>query len=174
VRVTNRIYATAVIAVAWVQLPPAASAQSDAALIEAVRACQRVGAGAARLACYDRALPPLDESIAGDEASARPGTEPPPTNAAPPPVETDRASRERSGGGDEPEVAGTVTIIEVRSLRPGAARFLAADGRLFVQRGRSFLRLPDPPFEAELESGALGSTFFKLEQGLRIRVEESE
>jgi hypothetical protein len=52
---------TAVAAFAWLS-PPAAIAQSDAELLEAVRACQRVPDVLARLACYDRALPPAAQA----------------------------------------------------------------------------------------------------------------
>ena len=72
------------------------------------------------------------------------------------------------GAGD----AATVSIVQVRELRPGETIFYAEDGRSSLQTGGSpRLRVPDPPFDATLEPGAFGATFLRLpNEGPRVRV----
>ena len=63
-----------------------------------------------------------------------------------------------------------VTIVETR-LRPRPA-FIADDGRVFTRTSGRLNMLPEVPFEAVIERGALGSSFLELPpgHGPRIRV----
>jgi len=161
-----------------------ASAQSDVeSLAAAVRACQVVPSSSSRLACYDSVLPPMGELVADEESSdpreklAVSELEPEPfpaqperqrAEAAPALSEETRGRSVRPDPDDDPQLASTVSIIEVHTLASGQARFLDADGRVFQQwSGTTTLRLPDPPFEVELEPGAMGSTFFSLPESRR-------
>jgi len=62
--------AAALAALAWLGAP-AAHAQPQADAATAVSACQRVTGRSARLDCYDRAFPPVDEADARQDAAAR-------------------------------------------------------------------------------------------------------
>ena len=96
-------------------LQPVANAQSDAEIVEAVRACQRVPGLSFRMACYDRAFPPVIESVDSDESPA-PHEEPVAAVAEPePPRET------------------MARIVEVQMPSLGTTQFSAADGRVFVR-----------------------------------------
>ena len=91
--------------------------------------------------------------------------------AAAAPVETPPAGEARAAR-SEPAEAPTLRIVEMRTRIPGAARFVADDGRVFVQTsgGSNYRNFPDVPFDATLEPGALGSTFLRLGPRLRVRV----
>jgi len=65
--------AVALAALAWLGTP-AANAQPQADVATAVSACQRVPGRSARLDCYDRAFPPVDERDARQDAAARQDT----------------------------------------------------------------------------------------------------
>ncbi len=77
---------------------------------------------------------------------------------------------------DEAADAASLTIVEMRTRIPGAARFVSDDGRVFVQTsgGSNYRNFPDAPFPATLEDGALGSTFLRLGPRLRVRVRTLE
>ena len=91
--------------------------------------------------------------------------------AAAPPVQTPPA-REARVAPSEPADVPTLRIVAMNTRIPGAARFVADDGRVFVQTsgGSNYRNFPDVPFDATLEPGALGSTFLRLGPRLRVRV----
>ncbi|MFL2840442.1 MAG: hypothetical protein ACJ0BT_01180 [Pseudohongiellaceae bacterium] len=51
-----------IVSLGWL-VQPVVHAQSELELLNAVRACQTVGELSARLACYDRVLPPTSGSV---------------------------------------------------------------------------------------------------------------
>jgi hypothetical protein len=135
-------------------LQPAANAQSSAETPEAVRACQRVAGSSSRLACYDRAFPPVLDSVDGGDTS------------------TLREERVATVAEPEPPLATTVRIVEVQMPSLDTTRFVAADGRIFVrERARTVVRWPDTPFDVEIQSGIFGTIYLKFpDSGRRIRV----
>jgi hypothetical protein len=154
-------------------LPVTVIAQSDSDVLAAVRECQQIDAMSSRLACYDRALPPTGESApAASAAASQAGG----AVAAARVVETDtraaRAGRAESPAAIEDGGISAIAVVDVRTRRPGETIFYVDDGRVFMQNGGSSrLRLPEPPFNAELEPGAFGSTFLRLpDDGPRVRV----
>jgi hypothetical protein len=145
-----------------------ANAQSDDDIAAAVRACQLVTELSARLACYDRAFPPLTESASEPgtpaAAAATPGAasaaraEAAPTPPAPP----ERAPRWEAA-----------RIVEVESPDLRTTVFHAEDGRVFVrQDATSVIQWPDTPFDVEVQTSFLRtSTYLKLPgRGPRVRV----
>lgn len=159
-------------------VPALCNAQPAGEIASAVRECQRIEGMSARLACYDRAFPPGDTAPAdGDMAAAEAAA--PPARAAERPAArpADRVESAAAAPAAESTDAGTsgdttVSIVQVRVLRPRETIFYAEDGRSFMQTGGpARLRLPEPPFDVALESGAFGATFLRLpEDGPRIRV----
>lgn len=75
-------------------LQPTAHAQSDSEFGAAARECQRITELSARLACYDRILPPMVESPAVDatERAPAPVATPAPRTQVPPPAAESRAA----------------------------------------------------------------------------------
>jgi hypothetical protein len=147
----------ALAAVAWL-LQPVANAQSDRELLEAVRSCQRVPDLSARIACYDRALPPVSESVDGDDLPA---------------PRADRAESVTTIAEPERRLATTVQIVEVQMPSLTTTRFVAADGRVFVRESTtSVYRWPDTPFDVEIEFARFGTSMYLQfpQSGLRIRV----
>lgn len=143
----------ALASLAWLQ-QPVANAQSAAEIREAVRACQRVSALSSRLACYDRAFPPIVESVDSDDSPAP------------------REERAATVAEPEPAPPTTVRIVEVQMPSPGTTLFHASDGRIFVRaNARTIYRWPGTPFDVEIDTGLFGNLFLKFpETGLRIRV----
>lgn len=148
------------------QTPAHAQSQNDIAT--AVQACQLVAELSARLACYDRAFPPLTGSTsesgmpaaaaatAGSAGAAR-------AAAAPaPPAPPEQAPRWE---------AARIVAVESPNLR--TTIFHAEDGRTFVrQDATSVLQWPETPFDVEVETSFLRtSTYLKLPgRGPRVRV----
>lgn len=178
---------------AWL-LHPVANAQSDAQILDGVRACQRVPELSFRLACYDRVLPPIVESVDSEDspaASREPvatATEPArreqaATVAAPAReerianvAEPSREERVANVAEPEPPRPTTVQIVEVQTPSPGTTRFVAADGRVFVRANATTIhRWPDTPFDVEIQLSRFGTTFLRFpESRLRIRVAVSD
>jgi hypothetical protein len=131
-----------------------ANAQSENDIAAAVRACQLVAELSARLACYDRAFPPLMGSAAGAasaEAAPRPA----------PPAPPEQARWE----------AARILDVEMPDLR--TTLFHAEDGRVFVrQDATSLIQWPDTPFDVEVQTSFLRtSIYLKLPgRGPRVRV----
>jgi len=189
-------YVIAVVPALTLLAPCGASAQSEAGVLAGVRACQNVVDAADRLACYDTLLPPARDAVgraASPAARAEPVDRAPtpapraesvervssPTarvESAPPEPAPAQVAAAPARRPPEPESVAvseqTARIVEVRAIRPGSAVFLAEDGRIFQQTdSNSRLRLPEAPFDAELEEGFLGAKFLKVaDDGPRVRV----
>jgi hypothetical protein len=149
-------------------LQATAKAQSENDIAATVRACQLVAELSARLACYDRAFPPLAGSAPepgapaaaaatqGSAGAARAAAAPsPPT----PPEQAPRWEAAR--------------IVEVESPDLRTTIFHAEDGRVFVrQDATSVIQWPDTPFDVEVQTSFLRtSTYLKLPgRGPRVRV----
>lgn len=153
-------YSLAGIALAMAAGAPAA-AQSDAAIAAAGRACLAIDSDDRRLACFERAF--------NTDAAIR--------SASPAPVAQPAASRETEQASDElaPQ---QLRIVGTREIRPGDVRFETADGEFYYYDGSSTrpLSIPDTPFMATLERGALGSRFLRFgpENSQRVRVAERD
>lgn len=65
-----------------------------------------------------------------------------------------------------------IVVVSVRSLPGRETSFTTKDGATWVQTdSQRIYGLPDPPFDAELKPGAVGSTFLVPKTGSRaIRV----
>jgi hypothetical protein len=162
--------------------------------------CTAIENDTERLACYDRALRGTAPAPAAQPASAEPETRTAPARtaapvAAPSPpaatVDAPRAlatepRRERrvrestAPAAPAAPVAGLPTgeeivplvIVGVRALPGRDTMFTAKDGSSWVQTdSQRIMTLPDPPFDAELKAGAMGSFFLVPKEGARaIRV----
>jgi hypothetical protein len=147
-------------------LQPQAIAQSNVDIADAVRACQLVAELSERLACYDRAFPPLTGTAAEPGAPAAGVTIASSAGVAraapvPPPTAPERARWE----------AARIVALEMPSLRTTV--FHADDGRVFVRNNATtVIEWPDTPFNVEVETSFLGtSTYLKLPgRGPRVRV----
>ena len=145
--------------------------------------CTAIENDAERLACYDRALrgdaapaerarpaaPAAPARAAPRDAPSSPAAAAPaaPATAAQP--RSERRVRESTApaapaapvaGRDAEEGVVPIVIVGVRALRGRETTFTAEDGSLWVQTdSQRIMGLPDPPFEAELKPGAMGSHF---------------
>ena len=152
--------------------------------------CTAITDDAERLACYDRALrgaPPAANTPPAAVAPAQntaPATATPAAAAAAAPITTqpERTVRESTApaapaapvAGEtraEPQIVPLV-IVDWRALPGREANFTAQDGSIWIQTDSQRLTgIPDPPFDAELKPGAMGSYFLvPKEQGRAIRV----
>jgi hypothetical protein len=147
--------------------------------------CTAIEDDAERLACYDRALRPAP---AGQPAAsvAVPAAAAPAATAAPAPTEVapagERAVRQSAApAAPAAPVAGAATstdsvipivIVGVRTLPGRETIFTAQDGATWVQSdSQQIVGLPDAPFEAEIQPGAMGSRFLRPKDfPRRIRV----
>jgi hypothetical protein len=145
-----------------------ANAQSENDIAAAVRACQLVAELSARLACYDRAFPPLTGSAAESDAPAAAAATPGSAGAARaeaaplPPAPPEQAPRWEAA-----------RIVEVEQPDLRTTIFHAEDGRVFVrQDATSAIQWPDTPFDVEVQTSFLRtSTYLKLPgRGPRVRV----
>lgn len=158
-------------------VPTQAFAQSDAEIIGTVRVCQQVPEENARLACYDRILPPANgnAAVSRQEPAQRANTPAAPANNPP-----QTASSVPEGRGSvvpffNQSDAVMTQIVEVEQLSLTNARVTAADGTVFVQSNSTTVtRWPDTPFEVEVQRGAFGTIYLWLEdsrQRVRVAVE---
>lgn len=134
-------------------LQPQALAQSDADIAATVRACQLVTELSARLACYDRAFPPIPQG------AAEPGTRT---------ADTPRALTNRGEA-----LGARARIVEIEMPSLGTTVFRAEDGRVFVRdNATTVIQWPDTPFDVEVQTSLLGtSTYLKgAGAGPRVRV----
>jgi hypothetical protein len=154
---------------AWL-LQPVAFAQSDAAIAATVRACQREAAMSSRLACYDRAFPPVSETADRNDAPASaearvaavPAPEPPPQRAAQP------APQQPSSQSASSTIA---RIVEVEMPSIDTTVFRAEDGRVFVRsNATSVVRWPETPFDVEVDRSMFGNTTYLNFPGRNLRV----
>jgi hypothetical protein len=151
--------------------------------------CTAIENDAERLACYDRALRPVPgapAAAAATPAVPAPAAAAPATAAAPAAGEVaprgERTVRQSAApAAPAAPVAGTassvndvipIVIVGVRSLPGREAIFTTEDGATWVQSDSTqIVGLPDPPFEAELQPGAMGSRFLRPKDfPRRIRV----
>lgn len=155
-----------------------AYAQSDAEISGTVRVCQQVPDQDARLACYDRILPPGNGTAAVSSQALAPRAS---TPAAP---TTPAASAPETASSTVPERRSSVVpffnqsdavltqIVEVEQLSLTSSRVTAADGTIFVQtNSNTVTRWPDTPFNVEVQRGAFGTVYLWLEESRqRVRV----
>jgi len=168
-----------------------AYAQSDAEIRESVRACQRMSELSFRLACYDSAFPPLVGTVDSDDSMAsgeEPVAEEPATSLATleQQLEAERQQLEAERRQIETErqqienaqqIESTAQIVEVQQPNMRTSRFITADGRVFVQRNATRInRLPETPFDVEIEYLLAGSTIFVIpgpgDQRIRVLLED--
>jgi hypothetical protein len=158
--------------------------------------CTAIENDVERLACYDRALrgapaaapaaapaePPVRRAPREAAAPSPPAAPAAAPASAPEPPVRDRRIRESTapaapaapvaGRDDDAEIV-PIVIVGVRTLQGRETTFTAEDGSIWVQTdSQRILRLPDPPFTAELKSGAMGSRFLVPEgrtRAIRVR-----
>jgi hypothetical protein len=150
-------------------LQPVANSQSNAEITRSVDSCRRVQELSARLACYDRAFPPLIES-GDDNAPSEPGGA---ARVVAPAANSIEPAQPPAARVVEPEslpAMARIVAVEKPSLR--TTRFHASDGRVYVQSNATRLyRWPEPPFDVEIDIGKFGTTFLVFpDTDLRIRV----
>lgn len=172
------------------------AAQSNGELAAQVRGCLAVQRDRERLACYDAVFANLGSASADARAPAAPARTAPaapeaspaaraapapsaraaaPTPTAPPAQRNAAPAPPARAASTSSSELRTVRIVEVMDRIPGAARFVADTGEVFVQTtGSGRMMLPNVPFEAEIQSGALGSRFLVPEGRARIRIASSD
>jgi hypothetical protein len=157
--------------------------------------CTAIDDDEERLACYDRALrgsPPAPPARVAPPAAVTPPPAAAPPGAARAPVQDDERPRERrvresaapaapaapparavAAAGDDEQIVPLV-IVGVRTLPGRETTFTAEDGTSWVQTdSQRIFGLPDPPFDAELKRGAMGSHFLvPAERARAIRVRQ--
>jgi len=159
-----------------------AAAQTDADIAAAGRACMTIESQALRLACFEgvfgvETAPPEPASVSSRATTAAPAAAPaavPAAAPAPVPAAALTAHADNEISAAMPEIR----IVEVREVRPGDVRFMTDEGRVYFSTSRISrnARMPEAPFTATLESGALGSQFLRFgpEDYERVRVSERD
>jgi hypothetical protein len=153
--------------------------------------CTAIDNDAERLACYDRALRPTPAAPAAQPSASpavpAPAASAPATTAAPAAGEIaprgERTVRQSAApAAPAAPVAGAATssadnvipivIVGVRRLPGRETIFTAQDGATWVQSDSTqIVGLPEAPFEAEIQPGAMGSRFLQPKDfPRRIRV----
>jgi len=146
--------------------------------------CTAIQDDAERLACYDRALRATSSAPAAPAASAAaptssaaqapaaPVTQAPAAPAAP----AAQVSSAAPASLADPAERTPIVVVSVRALPGRQTSFTTKDGATWVQTdSQRIYGLPDPPFDAELKPGAVGSTFLVPKTGSRaIRVKLAE
>lgn len=149
------------LALAWL-VQPAAFAQSDAQLLEAVRSCQNIDGLSARLACYDQVLPPGTGTI-GNITPRVGSSVPAPRSTAPvsreAELEATVAELEQQLLDETLDEIPSARIIEVQRPTVRSTRLIAADGRVFVESSSTtIVRWPDAPFDVSVNTSLTGTT----------------
>ncbi len=187
------LYGTAGVALLLVALlaSPAQPATAQAAV-----PCTAIDDNAERLACYDRAL----RGAAPPAATPPPAAQAPPRSAPPaappaapatPAAAVGEPRRERqvresaapaartapaapAAGRSEAEQIIPIVIVGVRALPGRETTFTADDGTAWVQTdSQRVTGLPEPPFDAQIKPGVMGSYFLVAEDSVRaIRVRQ--
>jgi hypothetical protein len=124
----------------------------------AVGECRRMQGTGERLACYDRAFPPLADGAAAAPAPSAPTSNEP---GSPPPDERAVASSSRA------------QIVEVTMPSVTTTVLVAADGRVFTRESTTVVvRWPATPFDVSIETSRLGNSTFLIHPrtGERVRV----
>lgn len=163
---------------------PVASAQSDAQVLQSVRACQGVTGLSERLACYDRVLPP-GTNMVGTVSAAR-SSETVNSNASAAPsrereLEATVAELEQQLQIEEIGTRPIARIIEVERPTLRTSRLIADDGRVFLESvTTSIINWPDTPFEVDVNRSITGTYTIRainsagdrgLGRGYRVRLE---
>jgi hypothetical protein len=174
-RAGGAAFAAALLLAALSAALPSADATAQGAV-----PCTAIDDDEERLACYDRALrgtPPAPS--AAPTRAAPPASSAPPAAAQPPrQAETGERPQERrmrestapaarpapaapaAARDDDGEGIVPLVIVGVRALPGRETTFTTADGTSWVQTdSQRIIGLPDPPFDAELKPGAMGSHF---------------
>ncbi|RPI63120.1 MAG: hypothetical protein EHM50_02815 [Lysobacterales bacterium] len=151
---------------------------SQPAGAQAAVPCTAIADDEERLACYDRALraasPPAAPTPAAPAAQAPAAAGA--ASAAPPPAVTPSASSAPAARRADDEEVIPIVIVGVRALPGRETTFTAEDGATWVQTdSQRVVGLPEPPFDAELKPGAMGSRFLvPAGRGRAIRVRRVE
>ncbi len=161
---------------------------------ESVNICQRVADLSFRLACYDRAFPPTletiesnnstesrEERVVGSDLSEQQRQ----IEAERRQLEAERqrleAARQRIEiSPDRGQDGSMVRIVEVQQPNLRTSRFITADGRVYVQSNATRVnRLPDIPFDVEIQSMLAGTTLLVIpgpngrgDQRIRVALED--
>jgi hypothetical protein len=166
---------------------------SQPATAQAAVPCTAIDDDEERLACYDRALRSAAQPGAPPPAAqAQPRSAPPAAtpapSATPPAVAEPRRERPvrdsaapaartppaapRAGADSGDEQILPIVVVGVRALPGRETTFTMQDGTSWVQTDSQRLTsLPDPPFDAELKPGVMGSYFLVAKDRARaIRV----
>ncbi|HSC16386.1 MAG TPA: hypothetical protein VLI71_14775 [Gammaproteobacteria bacterium] len=133
-------------------------------------ACTTIADDAQRLACYDRALRAASPDPAAPAAAAQTPAAAAEATPAQTPARDTTASREPQRDADKAPIA--IVVVGVRTVQARPTAFTTQDGATWVQTdSQRVAGLPETPFDAELRTGAMGSTFLVPENGARaIRV----
>ncbi len=149
------------IALAFMLLSGAAFAQQSP--VDKVKACAGVKDDAARLKCYDAAVPGLQSDIQVPVLKA------PDPVAAPKPPSTNTIIA--------PETPDSITLTAT-SIQPGAdgkLRFILSNGEIWRQTDSIQLRnLGKGPWTAEVRKAALGSFMLKIDNKPPVRARRVE
>ena len=153
----------ALVAAIWMT-QSSAYAQSDAEILESVRACQNVPGLSLRLACYDRVLPPNVEAIEGAAPSSAPGMQSRPAVSGSAATAREEELQETVAELEEQlqretiDTTPTARIIEVQRPSVRTSRLIAEDGRVFVESvSTSIIRWPETPFDVEVNRSVTGT-----------------
>lgn len=161
---------------------PMANAQD-----RAVDECQRITELEARLACFDRVFPPIDESPADEpdqpadvqvvseaEPIPQPAQVSPEPTPAPAVAEAEPQTESRPEHSSRFTLQSRSSIAEIVSIEQpsvSATLFHASDGRVFArERARVQYHWPEPPFDVEVQMSRFGGYFLKMPNGVRVRV----
>jgi hypothetical protein len=133
--------------------------------------CAQIATAAERLACYDRALPPV-------EAAPPAVPQPQPQSRAEPsrPVAVSPAAAPSAGAEprEEPE-ATPVVIVGMRKYSGRSASFTTDKGDVWIQIGAESVYLPKVPFDAELRPASMGTYFLRpRDYGWRVHVRRND
>lgn len=122
---------------------------TDARAPADLRTCLEIAADDARLACF--------EAVARQQRAPSTGPSPPATvpNGAVGAVHTPADAAHDA----------KIVVVDIRRPRIGPPRFVAADGRVFLQTSTQPGRFPPVPFEAVLRPAVNGSLFLVSPRG---------
>jgi hypothetical protein len=142
---------------------PVASAQSDAQVLQSVRACQAVSGLSERLACYDRVLPPGTSTVGtvatvATERATETIDRGAPVASREQELEATVADLEQRLLEENPDEIPTARIIEVQRPTVRSSRLIAEDGRVFVESSSTtIVRWPDTPFDVSVSTTLTGT-----------------
>jgi hypothetical protein len=143
------------------------------AAAQGTQPCTEIENDSERLACYDRALRPNAPAASRGAAEApsretRASDRTPRESAAPRAAEAPAAARASAAASSREPV--DVTIVKIGGFPGRNAIFTTDTGEIWVQTDGGRLQMPDPPFQAQIKPGAMGSRFLIPERGRAVRV----